>query len=159
MVQALLLAAAAAAPSQELCGSLEQQGPIEVLNLWGGWEDMGYAQGYLLAPRIKLVYETYMVELAGGVSNIDALRLFYTQHFDTPEGFGLLADRVRALADRAGAGLGFVLEGGYGLDTLSDGIGMVHETFDGREPVESTNGPAEDVTRRIERAQEIHGLD
>lgn len=94
MLQALMLAAFIASPGQEVCGSLEQQGPIEVLNLWGSWEEMGYAQGYLLAPRIKLVYETYMVELAGGVSNIDALRLFYTQHFDTPESFSLLAEGV-----------------------------------------------------------------
>ncbi|SDX97289.1 histone deacetylase family protein [Halopenitus persicus] len=52
------------------------------------------------------------------------------------EGYALLTDRVRDIADRIGAALGFVLEGGYGLDTLAEGVGMVHETFDGREPVE-----------------------
>ena len=109
--------------------------------------------------------------LAPAVDGFDADLVLVSAGFDphehdpisrmrlSTEGFGLLADRVRALADRASAGLGFVLEGGYGLDTLSDGIGMVHETFDGREPVESVDAPAEDVTRRIERAREIHGLD
>ncbi len=60
----------------------------------------------------------------------------------TTEGYGLLADRVRTLADATDAALAFVLEGGYSLDTLADGIGMVHETFDGREPV----GPDDEVS-------------
>jgi acetoin utilization deacetylase AcuC-like enzyme len=57
------------------------------------------------------------------------------------EGYALLADRVRTLAEDVEAGLGFVLEGGYGLDTLSEGIAMVHETFDGRPPIEPDKDP------------------
>ncbi|MDX1745834.1 MAG: histone deacetylase, partial [Halobacteriales archaeon] len=75
------------------------------------------------------------------------------------EGFGLLTHRIRGLAERSNAGLGFILEGGYGLDTLSEGVGMVHEIFDGRKPADSTEEASEDVTKRIERAREIHGLD
>jgi len=51
------------------------------------------------------------------------------------EGYGLLADRVRGVADRADAALSFVLEGGYDLDTLSESVRMVHEVFDGYSPV------------------------
>ncbi|QLH84582.1 histone deacetylase family protein [Halosimplex pelagicum] len=57
------------------------------------------------------------------------------------EGYGLLANRVDAFADRIDAGLGFVLEGGYGLDTLTESIRTVHEVFDGYTPAE----PDEDV--------------
>ncbi|WP_436929317.1 histone deacetylase family protein [Halosimplex halobium] len=57
------------------------------------------------------------------------------------EGYGLLAERVDAFADRIDAGLGFVLEGGYGLDTLTESIRTVHEVFDGYTPTE----PDEDV--------------
>ncbi|MFB6074354.1 MAG: histone deacetylase family protein [Haloarculaceae archaeon] len=52
------------------------------------------------------------------------------------EGYGLLAGRVRDLAADCGAGLAFVLEGGYGLDTLSKSVGTVHEVFDGYAPAE-----------------------
>jgi acetoin utilization deacetylase AcuC-like enzyme len=52
----------------------------------------------------------------------------------TTEGYGLLTQQVRDIADEADAALGFVLEGGYGLDTLSESIRMVHEVFDGYQP-------------------------
>ncbi|AQL42474.1 histone deacetylase [Halorientalis sp. IM1011] len=52
------------------------------------------------------------------------------------EGYGALTTRMRDVAEAADAGLGFVLEGGYGLDTLAESVTMVHEVFDGREPVE-----------------------
>jgi acetoin utilization deacetylase AcuC-like enzyme len=64
------------------------------------------------------------------------------------EGYGLLAARVRDLAADAGAGLAFVLEGGYGLDTLSESVRMVHEVFDGYQPVagdETVREPAREV--------------
>jgi acetoin utilization deacetylase AcuC-like enzyme len=50
------------------------------------------------------------------------------------EGYGLLTEQMRTIADDVGAGLGFVLEGGYSLDTLSKSVGMVHEVFDGYDP-------------------------
>jgi acetoin utilization deacetylase AcuC-like enzyme len=66
------------------------------------------------------------------------------------EGYGLLTDRVRDVADETGAALAFVLEGGYSLDTLADGIGMVHETFDGREPVEPEDEASDDVRQLVD---------
>jgi acetoin utilization deacetylase AcuC-like enzyme len=50
------------------------------------------------------------------------------------EGYGLMAAHLRAFCEWQDIGLAFVLEGGYGLDTLTDSIGTVHEVFDGYEP-------------------------
>ncbi|WP_323173058.1 histone deacetylase [Natrialba sp. PRR66] len=52
------------------------------------------------------------------------------------EAYALLADRLRTLADDTDASLAFVLEGGYGLDVLADSVSIVHETFDGRDPIQ-----------------------
>jgi acetoin utilization deacetylase AcuC-like enzyme len=62
------------------------------------------------------------------------------------EGYGLLTQQVREIADEADAALGFVLEGGYGLDTLSESIRMVHEVFDGYQPP-SDDGDLQDAAR------------
>ncbi|MDS0282068.1 histone deacetylase family protein [Haloarcula onubensis] len=51
------------------------------------------------------------------------------------EGYGVMTERMVDLAEGCEAGLAFVLEGGYGLDTLSDSVKMVHEVFDGYQPV------------------------
>jgi acetoin utilization deacetylase AcuC-like enzyme len=52
----------------------------------------------------------------------------------TTDGYGLLTDALRDLCADIDAALAFVLEGGYGLETLSDGVRQVHEVFDGLEP-------------------------
>src|SRR6056297_193001 len=57
------------------------------------------------------------------------------------EGYALLTDRIRTLADDVGAADAYVLEGGYGLDTLAEGVSMVHETYDGRTPVATDEEP------------------
>jgi acetoin utilization deacetylase AcuC-like enzyme len=72
------------------------------------------------------------------------------------EGFAMLTERVRSVAEDLDAGLGFVLEGGYGLDTLADGIAAVHETFDGREPVEPDGDPDDDTAELIAEMQASH---
>ncbi len=64
-----------------------------------------------------------------------------SRHRISTEGYALMTDRMRTLAERNDAALAFVLEGGYGLDTLSDGIKAVHETFDGREPIACEEEP------------------
>ncbi|WP_277553722.1 histone deacetylase family protein [Halobaculum limi] len=64
------------------------------------------------------------------------------------EGYALMTQRMRTLAEMTDTGLGFVLEGGYGLDTLSEGVAMVHETFDGRPPIEPDKDP-EDRTEPL----------
>ncbi|WP_018256704.1 histone deacetylase family protein [Halomicrobium katesii] len=61
------------------------------------------------------------------------------------EGYGLLTQRMRDLADRCDAGLGFVLEGGYSLDTLTDSLTTVHEVFDGYQPSQPDGSVSEDA--------------
>ncbi|MFB6155740.1 MAG: histone deacetylase family protein [Haloferacaceae archaeon] len=75
------------------------------------------------------------------------------------EGYALLTDRVRTLAETVGAGLGFVLEGGYGLDTLSEGVAMVHETFDGRDPIDPDDDPTDRTRELLAEVREVHDLD
>jgi acetoin utilization deacetylase AcuC-like enzyme len=70
------------------------------------------------------------------------------------EGYGLLTERVREIASDAGAGLGFILEGGYGLDTLSESVRMVHEVFDGYQPVRDQDAePSESAVEVIDEVR------
>ncbi|WP_276270545.1 histone deacetylase family protein [Haloarcula litorea] len=64
------------------------------------------------------------------------------------EGYGAMTARMRNLADDCDAGLGFVLEGGYGLDTLSDSVATVHEVMDGYRPMEP-DGDVSDEAREV----------
>lgn len=50
------------------------------------------------------------------------------------EGYGLMTERLSDLAESCDAGLGFVLEGGYSLDTLADSIATVNKTMAGYDP-------------------------
>ncbi|MDY6819737.1 MAG: histone deacetylase [Halobacteriales archaeon] len=74
------------------------------------------------------------------------------------EGFGHLADRVRAIANATDAALAFVLEGGYSLDMLADGVAMVHEVFDGFDPGPVDETPDETVQDQIAAVRRAHGL-
>ncbi|MEF8801230.1 MAG: histone deacetylase [Halolamina sp.] len=74
------------------------------------------------------------------------------------EGYANLTSTVRRFAAGVDAPLAFILEGGYGLDTLSESVGIVHETFDGREPVAVDGDPEEDVVDLVDDIREIHGL-
>jgi len=74
------------------------------------------------------------------------------------EGYGMMTECVRETAAATDAGLGFVLEGGYGLDTLADGVAAVHETFDGREPAPEDDDPDEDVRELVGRLRRLHDL-
>jgi acetoin utilization deacetylase AcuC-like enzyme len=74
------------------------------------------------------------------------------------EGYGVLAARVSELANELDAGLGFVLEGGYGLDTLSESIKTVNEVFGGYEPVEPDGEIDDRAQAVIEDARATHGL-
>ena len=74
------------------------------------------------------------------------------------EGFGHLTTRVREIAGRHDAPLAFVLEGGYGLDALADSVGMVHEVFDGREPVDPDGEVTSKARRVIADVRDAHDL-
>ncbi|WP_435062935.1 histone deacetylase family protein [Halobaculum sp. EA56] len=74
------------------------------------------------------------------------------------EGYALMTERMRTLAGEVDAGLAFVLEGGYGLDTLSEGVAMVHETFDGRPPIEPDKDPEDRSVPVVEDLRERFDL-
>ncbi|ELY47689.1 histone deacetylase family protein [Natronorubrum sulfidifaciens] len=75
------------------------------------------------------------------------------------EAYALMTDRLRTLADDVDAALAFVLEGGYGLDVLADSVAIVHETFDGREPIEPDSGCSEKAESTLEDVADEHGLE
>ncbi|MFB6104102.1 MAG: histone deacetylase family protein [Halobacteriaceae archaeon] len=74
------------------------------------------------------------------------------------DGFGMLADRVRTLAAEVDAPLAFVLEGGYGLETLSTGVVEVNAIFDGRAPTVDAGEPDAAVAETVTAVREIHDL-
>jgi acetoin utilization deacetylase AcuC-like enzyme len=73
------------------------------------------------------------------------------------EGYGVLTEQVRVLTERVDCGLGFVLEGGYGLDTLADGVAIVDEVFDGYDPVATDEEANERCRSVIEEIEAAHG--
>lgn len=75
------------------------------------------------------------------------------------EGYALMTDRMRDLARETDAALGFVLEGGYGLDTLSQGVAIVHETFDGRPPAEVDSERIDGIDSLVSQLRTRHDLD
>ncbi|ELZ94762.1 histone deacetylase [Haloferax mucosum ATCC BAA-1512] len=74
------------------------------------------------------------------------------------EGYAMLTAHVRKLCDDTDAAIAFVLEGGYGLDTLSEGVAIVHETFDGRHAMEPDEDPADKNIDLIDDVRDVHGL-
>jgi acetoin utilization deacetylase AcuC-like enzyme len=75
------------------------------------------------------------------------------------EGYAIMTGQLRDLADRVDAPIAFVLEGGYGLDVLAEGVAMVHETFDGRDPIPTDKDLEDGVREFLDRARDRHGLD
>ncbi|WP_135663604.1 histone deacetylase family protein [Halorhabdus rudnickae] len=59
-------------------------------------------------------------------------------------GYGVLAKRLADFAERTDAPLAFVLEGGYGLETLSSGVREVHDVLGGKELADVDTEPSED---------------
>jgi acetoin utilization deacetylase AcuC-like enzyme len=73
------------------------------------------------------------------------------------EGYGLLTQRMQDIVATCDAGLGFVLEGGYNLDTLTDSITTVHEVFDGYQPSQP-DGSVSDHARAVLESLEDQGF-
>lgn len=72
------------------------------------------------------------------------------------EGYGWLTAWSKGLADSVDAGLGFILEGGYSLDMLAEGVGMVTKVFAGYEPVQPDGEPDEAVGADIDSLIDAH---
>ncbi len=77
----------------------------------------------------------------------------------TSEAYALMADRVRTIAEATDAGLAFVLEGGYSLEVLADSVALVHETFDGREPIEPDEGVDDRIEEVLDAVADAHEID
>lgn len=82
-----------------------------------------------------------------------------SRHRVSTEGYALMTDQLRTIAEETNAALTFVLEGGYGLDTLSEGVSMVHETFDGREPIPCEKSPDEPTLEISDELRSRLGLE
>ena len=74
------------------------------------------------------------------------------------EGYGLLTSRMRTLADDCDAALAFVLEGGYGLEALSESIRKLDSVFDGYEPAPVDDDPADRARSVLADVRDAHGL-
>lgn len=70
------------------------------------------------------------------------------------EGYGALTTRCLSLVDRLDASLAFILEGGYGLESLSESVCMIQEVFEGREPVEPDDEANESGRSIVDEARE-----
>jgi len=117
-------------------------------------------------PDYLLAWET----IGAAVERFDPDLLLVSAGFDahrhdpisrmrvSTEGYALLTDAVRETAADIDAGLGFILEGGYGLDTLSESIAIVHETFDGRSPVADDGEPTAATRDLLDDLRDRHGL-
>ncbi len=75
------------------------------------------------------------------------------------ETYALMTDRLRSAAAETDAALAFVLEGGYALDVLAESIALVHETFDGRQPIESDGEVRDAVDEILGDVADAHGLE
>jgi acetoin utilization deacetylase AcuC-like enzyme len=123
----------------------------------GGSGDAAYAAVVedLLAPSLSRFDPDLLLVSAGFDAHrhdpISRMRV-------STEGYGHLAAAVRDVADRCDAALAFVLEGGYGLDALADSVAMVHEVFDGREPVEPESDVTDDAASVLRDVADAHDL-
>ncbi len=123
----------------------------------GGSGDVEYlaAVDELLAPALeRFVPDLFIISAGFDAHRHDPISRMRV----STEGFGVLTTRVREIGDRHDAPLAFVLEGGYGLDSLADSVGMVHEVFDGREPVEDDGEITSKANRVINDVRHAHGL-
>jgi acetoin utilization deacetylase AcuC-like enzyme len=101
--------------------------------------------GDLIAPALRAFEPSLLLVSAG----FDAHRHDPISRMQvSTDGYGAIADRLVELARSVGAGLGFVLEGGYGLEPLAAGVSSVHEVLEG-EPVAVPEGYVDPAVERV----------
>jgi acetoin utilization deacetylase AcuC-like enzyme len=74
----------------------------------------------------------------------------------TSEGYGHLAAAARDVADAADAGLAFVLEGGYDLDSLGESVRTIQRVFAGYQPMPVTDEVSDAARSTIDAVREAH---
>ncbi|MEY7850371.1 histone deacetylase family protein [Natrarchaeobius sp. A-rgal3] len=139
-------------------GDGDGQGTTMNLPMPAGTSDPGYLAA--LEGPIAAALEAFDPNLVIVSAGFDAHRHDPISRIRlSTEAYALMTDRLRTLADETDAALSFVLEGGYGLDVLADSVAIVHETFDGREPIEPDRAPDDAVESLLEDVVDAHGLD
>jgi acetoin utilization deacetylase AcuC-like enzyme len=120
-----------------------------------GDADYQYAIDEAIAPALRRFDPDLLIVSAGFDAHrhdpISRMRV-------SSEGYGLMADQLRTVANEVDAAVAYVLEGGYGLDTLADGVSMVHETYDGRDPIEPDDPVDETTKTSVETLRSTIGL-
>jgi len=114
-------------------------------------------------------YEAVLEELVGpAVDGVDPDCLLVSAGFDahrhdpisrmrvTTEGYGRTTAMAREIAEEVDAGLGFVLEGGYGLDVLAESVRTVHQVCAGYDPEPTADEPTEAARSRIDAIAASH---
>ncbi|WP_224270140.1 histone deacetylase family protein [Haloprofundus salinisoli] len=144
----------------ELDETGEGDGELTTFNvpLSAGGGDADYL--YVVESGLGPVFDSFDPDLLVVSAGFDAHRYDPISRMRvSTEGYALLTDAVRTLADDNDAALAFVLEGGYGLDTLSEGVATVHETFDGRRPIDPEEEPDEETIELVDDLLDSYGLD
>ncbi|QCJ47316.1 MULTISPECIES: histone deacetylase family protein [Haloprofundus] len=144
----------------ELDETGEGDGELATFNapLSAGGGDADYL--HVVESGLGPVFESFAPDLVIVSAGFDAHRYDPISRMRvSTEGYALLTDAVRTLADENDAALAFVLEGGYGLDTLSEGVATVHETFDGRRPLDPEEDPDEETRELVDDLLDRYGLD
>lgn len=138
-------------------GTGEGQGTTMNIPFPGGCGDAEYLAA--VDEAIAPAFEQYDPDLLFVSAGFDAHRKdpISRQRVST-EGYGLLTERMVDLADRCGAGLAFVLEGGYGLEALSESIRKVNSVFDGYTPAENDEEVASRGRSTIDDVLDVHDL-
>ena len=120
-----------------------------------GDADYQYAIDEAIAPALRRFDPDLLIVSAGFDAHrhdpISRMRV-------SSEGYGLMADQLRTVANEVDAAVAYVLEGGYGLDTLADGVSMVHETYDGRDPIKPDDPVDETTKTSVETLRSTIGL-
>ncbi|MBN1423180.1 hypothetical protein JXA88_01365 [Candidatus Fermentibacteria bacterium] len=95
ILMTVLMAAAGSAQVNGVVTTVEGK---EVLTVWGTHQERAHAHGYLLAPKVKEMFEDYIVGRVcyGQASVYNSLRSFYLSHYavDAP-----YADEAQAMVD------------------------------------------------------------
>lgn len=124
-------------------GSLLGEGHDRVLNvpLPSDLDDGGYLRAFEAAVEPAMRGFDPAVVLVSCGFDAHQADVLATQRLST-DGYALLADAVRRLAEAVDAGVGLVLEGGYQLDVLGDCARAVVDGFAGEVPDRPSSGAA-----------------
>jgi len=73
----------------QCCGELSSVGDKTILQVWGTHAERGYAQGYLLAPRIMQIFSSYFFPAVAmnSVNRYNSMLSYYATYYETDPRF------------------------------------------------------------------------